>query len=192
MARALKTKDHTRNEKTAAYNGFLDKDNESLGIFIPLPRHLADQFSPKGPGEDPSPSHVTFLILGPCTESQEHRRLLEVLGSFFRGWRPGAMAFQTGRLGYFDGEDGTVAYVQIVPPTALYSMREALIAELQTAGLPVDLKFPEWVPHTTLGYLDSGEEWMGPVPEGEWQASWLELWGCPKVYRLIPGQGLVF
>jgi 2'-5' RNA ligase len=175
-----------------AYEGFLDKDNEFLGVFIPLPRHLADQFPPKGPGEDPSPSHVTFLILGPCTLPEQHRLLLETLGRFFRALRPGPMVFQTGGLGYFDGEDKTVAHVQIVPPASLYGVREALISELQFAGLPVDLTFPEWVPHTTLGYLDPGEEWDGPVPEGEWQASWLELWGCPKVYRLVPGQGLIF
>lgn len=167
---------------------------DSVGLFIRLPKDLAEQFPSLAP-EDNSPPHVTFLYVGEVTEEDEEV-FLETVHKVFAQGLPTIKAKLIG-LDHFDHPDKErrVAHCAVRFSASLSEIRARLRSALEDAGLTVGDSFPVYRPHVTLAYMPGlGSKYEGPVPEGEWEFDEIEVWGLPKEHRVkfhgsTPGRG---
>jgi tRNA nucleotidyltransferase/poly(A) polymerase/2'-5' RNA ligase len=178
----------TFKKKKAKFSGTKIGDGTRAGLFIPLPKELAEKFPSLG-DEDDSPSHVTFLYIGDYKEKADQEKLVEVLREALRKWWPGARARLDG-LEYFDhhDKDRRVPHVSVDFDKDLSGFKHRVRQELSDAGLEVSDRFPEFRPHVTLAYMPGMDaEWDGPVPEGEWDFDEMEVWGLPELHKIKLG-----
>ena len=167
--------------KIAKATGKRTGQGDSPGLFLPLPRELAQKFPGLG-DEDGSPSHVTVLILDALKSKEDQKKLVQVLEETC-GKAPKFKA-TLGPLSYFDhkDKDRRVAHLPVRFDGDFAKFRRRLKTALQKAGLSFDDKWPKYRPHVTLAYLDGLDTaWDGPVPQGSWQVDALEVWGLPKI-----------
>lgn len=177
--------------KTAKATGTKTGQGESVGLFIPLPKHLAKKFPSLGE-EDSSPSHVTFLYIGDFPNEGDQQKLVDILKESCRRFWPLCEA-RLGELDYFDHEDKDrrVPHVKVEFDKDLAGFKHRIKQELQEAGVEVEDKFPEYKPHVTLAYMPGMDaEWKGKTPKGAWTFSEMEVWGLPKVHRLKLGPSI--
>lgn len=162
-------------------------NGQSVGLFIPLPPALAKKFPSLGT-EDPSPSHVTFLLLGKYEDPKEQKKLVaslqKILGELGKKTKA-ALA----DLDYFDHEDGTrVPHVRVKFDQDLAKIRSEVKRRLLKEGLKVEDSYPRYKPHVTLAYLDGKKStWDKGIPTGSWDFDSIEVWGLPKVHSIKLG-----
>lgn len=158
-------------------------EGEEVGIFIPLPKHLARKFPTLYPN-DSSPSHVTFMFLGSILDPEEQKRLVDILRQTMKSWWRDATA-TLGEMGVFHQEDHVVPHVKVDFDRDFKGLRIKLRTILELEGFPVDTKFVDFKPHVTLGYVPS-EEWNNRMkaPRGTWDFDYFEVWGLPEVHRI--------
>lgn len=163
-------------------------DSTRVGIFIPLPKDLAQQFP--NLSEDPSGPHVTLLFVGDVSGHEDH--FVEVVQGFFAKDQGPILARLAG-LDYFSDQKGRVAYTRVHFSNDMGALRDRLSSCLQDAGFEVSNRFPlAYAPHVTLAYSkDPDFRWKGVVPQGEWSFREVELWGLPKVASVQFGSGKV-
>jgi len=158
---------------------------EEVGLFFPLPKHLAKQFPSLGEN-DTSPSHITFLYVGEIAP-EEGDRFLEVLQNIHGKWWPEVTA-TLGKLAHFEhpDKDRRVAHVQVEFDKDLSGMKHRVRQELTDAGFVVQDSFPEYRPHVTLAYMDGADhpDYDGPIPEGSWDIHGVEVWGMPEKHMI--------
>lgn len=174
--------------KKAKATGRKCGDGESVGLFIPLPRRLAEKFPSLG-DEDGSPSHVTFLYIGDIKDCREQAKLVDSLRECCRKWWPRCRA-TLGDLSYFDHEDKNrrVPHVTVEFDKDLSGFKHRMKQELHEAGFEVQDRFPEYNPHVTLAYLEGLDgEWDGDVPRGSWDFDEMEIWGLPDLHKVPLG-----
>jgi len=166
-----------------AEDGQRTGDGTSVGIFIPLPPALAAQF-PKTRGKDKSPPHVTFLYIGKVPVDKE-----EIVADIIERTlhSVGQVSGTLNGLDYFTNQHGQrIPHVSISFDIDMSAVRRQLRRELMDAGVDVADSFHyQYVPHSTLGYFEEGQDFTGRVPEGSWDFDTIELWGCSKSY-VIP------
>lgn len=172
--------------KTSKGSGVKCGDGSSVGLFIPLPIHLAKKFPSLLP-EDSSPSHVTLLIVG---EVEEEKRdlLLETLSKTFSRFYWNKAEASLGDLDYFDHGHRVVPHVCVDFNKDFASFRRVIKQDLEHAGFPLQDKYVEYKPHVTLDYLDPEEEWESRVPKGKWVFDQIEVWGLPDVHKIQLGK----
>ena len=165
--------------RLAKSTGPVTGDRKSVGIFIPLPKELADQFPALGT-DDKSPTHVTLFYGGDVPADREEEYLgilLDVLS------RVGVVKARLGDLDYFTqvDKDRRVAFVRVWFSKDMGSVRDALKNALGQAGFDVQDMFPlAFSPHITLEYMpDLTAEYAGPVPSGTWEFNSVPVWGLP-------------
>lgn len=161
-------------------------DGSSAGIFLPLPKHLAKQFPSLAPN-DSSPSHVTFLYLGEVKGAKKQAKLVRVLREALQKVHWKNVSARLEGLDTFEHPDQDVHHVKVDFNHDLAGLQRKLVAELKENGFECDLKFPKYSPHVTLAYVPSDTPYEGPVPQGEWEVTEMEVWGLPKVHRLALG-----
>jgi 2'-5' RNA ligase len=180
--------DEMKRTKLAEATGKTTGYRESVGLFIPLPELLADQFPPPG-GNDTSPSHVTLFYGGMVPEDREEE-YLDVLRRTLAGVGP--VKARIGDLDYFTHveKNRRVAYVRVWFSKDMGSLRDRIRSAISDAGFEAKDSFPlAYNPHITLQYMDDlTEEYSGPVPEGTWQFDSIPVWGLPKEHS-IPLRG---
>ena len=149
-----------------------------VGLFIPLPPELGNQFPSLAP-KDKSPPHATFLFVGDVPPGREGEFLTVVRGAFAgSGLRPPVRA-TLDRPEYFNSpNDGRVAVLRVLFNQDMARFRNRVLRALQAADFPIKDSFPYvYRPHVTLGYLGDGEDFTGKVPSGSWEFDQIEVWG---------------
>jgi 2'-5' RNA ligase len=161
----------------------------SVGLFIPLPKLLAEQFPDLG-DQDDSPAHVTLFYGGgvPADREEEYLDILRgVLGSV------GPIKARIGDLDYFTHveKNRRVAFVRVWFSKDMGSLRDRIRGALEDAGFEAKDSFPlAYNPHITLQYMpDLYEEYTGPVPEGDWQFDSIPVWGLPAEHHVPLSNG---
>ena len=170
-----------------AKDGKKTGDRQSVGLFIPLPEHLAELFPSLG-DEDKSDAHITFLYVGEVTEARENV-FLEALRSVSSHLGPIRAHMEP--MDYFvhPAKDRRVAIVPWRFSRDLSDLRWRMRDALQAAGFVVDDSFPLlYNPHTTLEYVDGLEGvYEGSVPSGDFVFDEIEVWGLPQVHAVPLG-----
>lgn len=157
-------------------------DGTKVGIFMPLPSSIDNQFPELE--KDASPAHITFLVIGevPAEQRDAVRTLVEDSLEAV----PGPVRVTASKLGHFTNKKGQVI-AHLVPEFSedLEEARRRIIAGVEKLGIEVeDYGKDAWKPHITLGYLDAGKEWEGDVPDVEWSAAEMEIWGLPTLVTI--------
>ncbi|MFA6233496.1 MAG: 2'-5' RNA ligase family protein [Bacteroidota bacterium] len=167
---------------SSAENGTKTGDGTGVGVFIPLPEHLAKQFPSLG-GEDKSPPHCTFLYVGKVEKDREERFLKAVrealsnVKGVVRGSLYGPEYF------VHPAKERRVAVMRVRFNQDLAALRWHLRDALNEAGFNVDDSFPlVYQPHCTLQYLENlTDSYEGPIPQGDWTFEGIEVWGLSKL-----------
>lgn len=160
-------------------------DGTSVGLFIPLPVHLAKKFPSLHDDGDGSPSHVTLLILGKI-KGAEQERLVEVLRKICGRYYWSEAKATLSELSSFDHGHQTVPHLKVEFSKDFASFRRLIKQELEQEGFAVEDRHVEWSPHVTLDYLPADESWEGKQPKGSWTFDQIEVWGLPEVVPKIP------
>lgn len=148
----------------------------TVGLFFPLPEHLAKEFPSLGEQDD-SPSHVTFLYVGEGPEPGDIPRFLDVVRAEVQNW-PWRMTATLMGLEYFHNPEHTVAYDRVSFFNDMVPLRVSLIHALESSGFLVEDRHPlDYSPHATLAYLPPGDTYTGDVPRGSWTFNTVEVWG---------------
>jgi tRNA nucleotidyltransferase/poly(A) polymerase/DNA topoisomerase IB/2'-5' RNA ligase len=166
--------------KTAAVTG----NGSEVGLFIPLPKDLASQYPSKG--EDSSPQHVTFIYIGKVEKGRQ-KALLEVLKGAFAGVDKPVQA-ALGELDQFLNPDSKIVFSRIQFSRDMGLIKDKIKEKLEDAGFEVADSYPRYNPHTTIAYLEPGDDFEMDAPTGSWQFSGIELWGLPKKYTIPFGE----
>ena len=160
-------------------------DGSTVGLFIRLPKEIADQF-PKLE-EDSSPSHVTFLYVGEVGKDREEE-FLEIVGDVVGGSVTEPVAGRLDNLDYFQhaAKDQSVAHVAHRFDRDLKKIRGKLVNDLMAAGFELaDFSPQVWRPHTTLGYQNGvNTQWEEDVPTGKYVFDTIEVWGLSKKHEI--------
>jgi Fe-Mn family superoxide dismutase len=152
-------------------------DGSSVGLFIPLPPGLASQYEVKG--KDPSPPHVTLLVVGPVPPEREEE-LVEIVERFVTN-RPAPIAVINGSDAFIKDDGSSVVYSRIQFANDMKAIRDLIWGELDGEGFNVQHSFPSFHPHTTIEYRDEvNPVFTGKLPTGSWICDRIEIWGLPK------------
>lgn len=156
-------------KKTAA-----EDEPNSVGLFIPLPEHLAVLFPKKE--EDTSRPHVTFLFIGKTHQSRMDF-LLGILSDEISSQKGPVEASLDGLDCFVNPNKSKVAFSRVRFSRDLNNLRDRIKNRLQYEGFTVEDAHPRWTPHVTLAYLkDLHSFWESPAPKGRWEFSGVELW----------------
>lgn len=163
-------------------------DGHGVGLFIPLPKRLAESFPSLGEDDD-SPSHVTFLYIGNFPGADQQEALVASLRETFRKWWPNCTATLDG-LEYFDhhDKDRRVPHVHVEFDRDMDGLRHRVKQELLESGIQVADSWPAYKPHVTLDYMPGMDsQWEGAVPDGTWTFDSIEVWGLPETHVISFG-----
>ena len=159
-------------------------DRSSVGLFIRLPKALAEQYPSLKP-EDDSPAHVTFFY-GGDVPAKRQAEWLEIVGRVLGEVRGPVRAVVDG-VDYFQhphtDPPRTVAFTPLRFSHDMAAIMWNVRDQLMDAGFEAKQYSPlVYRPHTTLGYLDGlGATWDGDVPRGDWMIEGIEVWGLPQM-----------
>lgn len=161
-----------------------------VGLFIPVPKHLAEQFPSLGK-EDTSPPHVTLLYVGDVPAGRKGDFEEVVTRALSR--ESGPVMASLGEPDFFvhPGKDRRVWYSRVRFSKDVAEIRDRLWLALEEAGFEVQDSFPlAYNPHATLAYVDgeahSHARWEGVVPQGSWSFDGVEVWGLGAKKRTVP------
>ena len=137
----------------------LTKAEEHSGamVAVPAPKSIANALKKAGVAvAEPDNLHITLLYLGKAEDADEETR--KKVGAIVNevAARHGPISLKVAGFGHFNaGEDGTPTYA-VISGRGLSRLQ----AELEEAvGEVVDLPGEHgWVPHMTLGYVETGED----------------------------------
>jgi 2'-5' RNA ligase/8-oxo-dGTP pyrophosphatase MutT (NUDIX family) len=152
----------------------------STAVTLRVPSSIARQFPDKG-DTDPTPAHVTILVVGDAP-TEKWKRVQEVVRDLAAETRP----FQAslGDYGEFKPKpDFIVSHMQ-VESSGLRAFYQRLLVALREGGVSFELKFPQFKPHVTLSY--GAEPWKGRRPSGSWTVDEVEVWRGTKQKVKIP------
>lgn len=166
-------------------------DGESVGLFIPLPPYIADQF-PGGVDGNGGVPHVTFLYIG-GVNPEEYGDLVSTLRSVIPKCVRGPVRGRLGELDFFEhpSEERRVAHLAVQFSQDLALAKDKVKDALQAAGFYIKDSYPVWRPHTTLEYmpgLDRDDRYKGGMPSGEWEFDSIELWDLPELHTFPLGR----
>lgn len=176
--------------KTSALDTPVTGDRTHVGLFIPLPLGLAERFPDLSP-DDPSPPHVTFLIVGEVPAFRE-QEFLTIVGEVLSEVHAPVKAWLH-QLDFFvhPEPDRQVAFMSVGFDRQMAIFRDRCADLLKEAGFDVKDRSPlVYTPHVTLGYVDDAwreKKWDGPEIYGAWYFDTIEVWGLPKLHGIELG-----
>lgn len=168
---------------------YVAEANASVGLFLPLPKVLAQQFPSLAP-EDDSPPHVTLLYVGPVPSARKDAFLTVVRAALSQ--QPGPITATLGAPDVFvhPDKDRRVWHSRVQFSKDVAGIRDRVRSALMDAGFEVLHSFPlAFFPHVTLAYVpdaSSTKLWDGPVPEGTWTFDDVAVWGFGKSEVRVP------
>lgn len=168
-----------------ARTGKTTGDGSEVGLFIPLPPGLAQQFPSLGE-EDKSPAHCTFLFLGEVPLNEQHN-VLDTIQEVLEDLQ-GPVRAELMPMDYFDhpGKNRRVAVCPVRFSHDLAALRWKVRDRLIAVGCDVADSFPlVYRPHVTLAYLDGlYTRYREQVPTGGWVFDSIQLWGLPELHKI--------
>jgi 2'-5' RNA ligase len=139
------------------------------------------QYGDVGERESPGEYHITVTYLGKEIPIEQITKAIPIIFGITSKTRPFTVG--TDHISTFPpGEDGVPIIARVNSPE-LHTLRDALWAAFDAAGIPYDKKFPEFKPHVTVGYSKdplAGEVVNADFPRIEWGAHELILWGADR------------
>lgn len=157
-------------------------NGKSVGLFIRVPEELAAQFPVKF--DEPSPAHVTLLIVGEVPEGrrEEFSRIVQDVCDTVHGPIKAHLA----GVDHFvhPGGDRKVFYSPVRFSKDVAEIRDRLWVSLEDAGFEIKDGFPmAYNPHVTLGYIPDAHDgqWDGASPGGSWEFNTIEAWDLPEL-----------
>lgn len=168
-----------------AKNGKKTGDRTGVGLFIPIPKDLAEKFPSLGE-DDRSPPHVTFLYIGEVPEERE-QGLLDALSEAFQGKGWPAVQARLDSIDYFQHPDKerNVAHMAVRFSHPMAELRERVKNHLESKGFVVGDSFPVYRPHATLAYMPGlSSTYKGSPVTGSWWFNTIEVWGLPKLHTI--------
>lgn len=175
--------------KSAAWKP--EGDGKSVGLFLPLPAHLAAQFPSLGENDD-SPPHVTLLYVGDVPKAREKLFLSTVTTVLSK--QAGPIIATLGEPDFFvhPDKDRRVWYSRVTFSKDMAEIRDRLWLALEDAGFDVKHSFSlAFTPHVTLAYMEgeahSHTRWKGSVPKGSWSISSMSVWGMREPAEVMLG-----
>jgi len=168
---------------------FADSDSVDLGlratyVCIRLPDYIASNYPPKA--EDASGAHITVQYFGEQSKPWA-RRLADALGERLKAWKSFTVC-GAGRGVFEKAEDGKDAVYTPVHDAErkLHALRELVAHAAKDIGGEWESKYPEYIPHVTIRYVEHGEAMSVDAPS-EWTATvdHVEVaWGDEKVSKV--------
>lgn len=152
-----------------------------LGLKVPheTARILSEiNYGDVGEKEPASSMHITMCYLGKEVPIEKIAAMIPVIFSVVSQVRPFTVA--TKKVSTFppNPDDGT-PIIGLIDSPELHVFRKALTGTFDAQGVEYNKKYPDYVPHVTLGY--SKEPPRPPInldiPVVEWGAHELVLWG---------------
>lgn len=172
-------------------NKYEDKvtgDGKSVGVFLPLPKRLADQFESLEPMDD-SPCHVT-LFYGINVPEERLAEFLQIVRDNSADL-PRIMKARIGQLEYFQNPHSNlcIPHMSVQFSADMGRFKINTLEDLKYAGFEINDFNPNiFFPHVTLGYFDDLDaKWKGPIPAGTWEFDRFEVWGAPELYDIKLG-----
>lgn len=186
---ADKVLDFHLNKKLAdATSGKPEGDGTGVGIFLPLPPYLAEQFPSLAP-EDSSPPHVTLLYIGNVPKEKEEA-FLRVL-AYISTDMPNVVKGQLHQLDHFlhAAKDRAIAHMSVSFSHDLARFKYRILSALEDLGIEAQDNFPaNFNPHVTLAYLPGVDTvWKGMIPSGTWEMNSMQIWGLSQLHEISFG-----
>lgn len=143
---------------------------ESVGVFI----RLSDDLDWPADERVGTP-HFTLLTV-PSLPDEQKAAFFEAVEDVLASTDPITVELSPG-VEFFESHKGeTIAHKGVTEEAEAWmrDLNVRLRSALADAGIEVEAR--DFIPHATLAYLDE-ERWDGPVPEGRFEVSELEVWG---------------
>lgn len=154
-------------------------DGSSVGMFFRAPGNIDEMRGSLGV-EDESPAHTTFLHIGNI-EEEDREGFFEITRRVLAGVKGPIEFVINDEVDVFKNDDFWVAHQKVRVPDELSKIRTILRDTLVEAGISVDDKYDEYVPHITLEYMEKGSKYEGSPLKGKWVAFGVEVWGLPHI-----------
>ena len=159
---------------------------QHVGVFIPLPDELANQFPADGKaGEDSSPPHVTVLYVGDLEDLEDQEEFIDVVEEATNSLMPFEVSL--GPVEEFKNEGQRVTHSS-VKGKDIHKLHKILVKALKSARIPFSDKHPVYSPHVTIEYVNDGEEekYADKKPSGDWVVDHFWIWGTnePHLVKL--------
>jgi len=159
-------------------------EHDSGGLFIKLPRELSKQFPPNE--VDKSPKHITLCYIDNINSIPEEK-LLSIVQELCTQTKPFPVRFGPNAKSFSKGDDGEPV-VAPVKSSKLKRFHELAKETLRASQIAADSKFPEYIPHVTIGYAQSRKEKRALKdlkPAGEFIVKELWIWGLSSGPQLV-------
>lgn len=162
---------------------------ESVGIFITLPKEIAEQFPKQGrESEDTSPNHVTLCYVGNYSLNFEHK-LLNVVKQICSQFKP--FTVRLGKPDSFVNDKKQHIIHSPIKSKKLVKFHDAMKQALQLNQIPVDTKYGTFKPHSTIAYANDeleAKKYKGIKPTGEFDVEYVYVWGLTEPHMFMLGK----
>jgi len=163
-----------------------NRDHSGGGIFMLLPTEISEQFPLDGKSEeDNSPPHITVIYISPVIGFEDKIKTftLEICQQF----KPFKVKLGKPKK-FINDKEQTIIHSPILS-SKLVKFHNFLKEKMLANHIPISLKYPEFKPHVTIEYINSGEEpkYNKLKPEGEWIVDSVWLWGGEEPYMIYLG-----
>jgi len=160
------------------------KSSENVGLFIPLPTHLAKKYPIDGrEGEDDSPPHITLNYFGKVSSAYVPKVLAvatEVISN------TPSFKVQIGDKKEFINKDNQRIIHSTVKSPQLRRLHHKL-DERMGEVLSYEKSYPQFKPHITIEYVNEGSDskYEDLKIRGTWKVDIIWLWGADKPYPIF-------
>jgi 2'-5' RNA ligase len=114
--------------------------------------------------DDFEPPHVSVIYL-PDLEENEIARSAAAIEMLAKRMRP--FEAKIGKLDCFDCKGDSVPWYVHIESPRIHELREIIKEVLSSLDIPMNDKFPNFVPHATLRYLPRGAGYNDNLPSGK-------------------------
>lgn len=159
-------------------------DGSQVGLFFPLPKHLASKYPSLGDW-DASPPHVTLLYVGEVPKRKE-KLFVSTLRAVL-SQQPSPITAKIGPPDVFvqPDRDLRVWHSRVYFSKDMATIRDRICAALEDVGFQVQNAFPlSFEPHVTLEYQKGAQSkapWIGLAPQGSWEIQSVQVWGISEL-----------
>ena len=160
------------------------EEHNSGGLFIKLPRELSKQFPSNE--VDKSPKHITLVYIDNINSIPEEK-LLNIVQELCLQTKPFPVRFGPNAKSFPRGDDGEPV-VAPVKSSKLKRFHNMIKETLRSNQIAADSKFPEYLPHVTLGYAQNRKEKRALKDlklAGEFIVKEVWIWGLSSGPQLI-------
>jgi 2'-5' RNA ligase len=151
-------------------------------IGLKVPTEVSDvlgQYEVPGKLEPEDHHHVTIHHLGKDVPIEQVAQAAIV--AYVTARRTAPFQVSTKVISSFKSGDDGVPIVALIESPALHEFRKNLCAAFDAAGIEYSKKYPEYRPHVTLAYEDSGPQPADqPIDPVTWTVDEIVVWGGDK------------